>query len=407
VVRRSEMAAASAKRAELVIKTLGAFTVKFQGNLVSNHSSQPDSIWELLMLLVCHRGKAMPAEVIENHLWPPDEKLSPTKNLKNLVYRLRKKFQTPGADENGSIILYELGCYRLNTTITITLDTDEFSGLVVEARSLINNKPADAAGLLEKSIDLYQGDFLPQFAEKKWVLYFRHYFKQQYLWAVFALLNYDQSVELYDHIIKTCEKVFAGEIFDEELHRFYIKALLEEGETAQAQSHYNYVSQVVKHKYGSRPSRGLQRLEKSFQYNFNGDEISVCDLGQLFFSNLSNGGPIICEADLFGFICRRENGRSAHKAGQLFIGKLTLTDHDFKQPPRRMLLRGMEEVSLLLQRELTPVTVMTRWNSFQYLYLDRYESEERAGKFLEHLINSANQSLAPDQLLLSGETITL
>jgi len=67
----------------------------------------------------------------------------------------------------------------------------------------------------------------------------------------------------------------------------------------------------------------------------------------------------------------------------------------------------MEEVSLLLQRELTPAAVMTRWNSFQSLYLDRYESEEKAGEFLEALIIRANQSLAPDQLLLSGETITL
>lgn len=397
---------------ELIIKTLGTFSVTLQGSLISNHSSQPDSIWELLMLLIYHRGRSMPAEVIENHLWPPEDTLCPTKNLKNLVYRLRKKFQNPGANENGSIILYELGCYHFNNKITITLDTDEFTGLVAEARSLINQKPAEAAGLLEKCIDLYQGDFLPQFAEKKWVQYFRHYFKQQLLWAVFALLNYYQSADCYEHIIKTCEKVFAGDIFDEELHRFYLKALLEEGQTAQAQSHYNYVCRVVDHQYGSRPSLGLQRLEKSFQYNLNDDEISVADLGQLFCSDLANGGstnggPTTCDADLFGFICRREKGRFANKTGRLYLGKLTLTDHDFRQPPKGILARGMEEVTSLLQRELSAPAVMTRWNSFQYLYLERHESEESAGKLLEDLVNRANQTLFPDQLLLNGETITL
>jgi hypothetical protein len=164
---------------------------------------------------------------------------------------------------------------------------------------------------------------------------------------------------------------------------------------------------VVGHQHGSRPSRGLQCLEKSFQYNLNDNEISVVDLGRFLFSDLSHGGPITCEADLFGFICRREKGRSVNKTGQLYIGKLTLTDQDFKQPPREMLVKGMEQIASLLQRELTPAAVMTRWNSFQSLYLDRYESEEKAGEFLEALIIRANQSLAPDQLLLSGETITL
>ena len=79
--RSSQVYTAGETSNSLEIYTLGRFSVKKDGVLLSAVTGRLSKSWELFMYLIANRDKLSPVEAIQDAIWPDGESTDPGKNL--------------------------------------------------------------------------------------------------------------------------------------------------------------------------------------------------------------------------------------------------------------------------------------------------------------------------------------
>jgi LuxR family transcriptional regulator, maltose regulon positive regulatory protein len=197
------LAKVSISHNQLELLTLGGNEVFHNGLCITNWPAA--GVRDLFFYLCFHEKQAK--ATIALSFWADFSKQQIRDNFHDTLKRLRKTI--PGA------VLYRHGYYEMNPDWTISSDAKAFRHFVQQARHLPPNSPR-AEDLYQRSIALYQGDFLPQL-DSDWVLTLRENFRSLYLEALLgqaqcaiaradwelALKHYEKAIDIspYSEVI--------------------------------------------------------------------------------------------------------------------------------------------------------------------------------------------------------------
>ena len=388
------------KEKRLEIYTLGQFQVIFDGRPLFADNNRAHKIGELFMYLITHKGKQAPSETIVDTLWPDQEYANPKNTLKNMIYRLKQGLNEIQVLDAHSFINTSYGGYGWNTQAPYWLDADEFETLCRKARDLSKTEPIQAANTYREALALYRGPYLAGLHYFDWILPRRHYYRQLFLRSVNELFSLQKDHQFFSQIVEDCENVLYLEDVEENIHLFYIEALLQEGKAAQARAHYEYITALLYQELGAKPSPAMQRVYRTIKAQSEKTSLDFNDLQEFLNEQDDDPGALNCDPEFFQYLCRLERRRAERKDLPVHLGIITLSGTDFRPLPADELKECMGQMQKLLLSKLRKGDVVSSWNDNQFTVMLPRLSLEQAEYVMQRLRNNLAKTCPEDKVIL-------
>ena len=388
------------ERAEIF--TLGRFMIRRGGKVLSECSVRAEKVWTLFKYLLTCRGKTLTAERIMDTVWPDQDCKDPYQVLRSLIYRLRRLLADElGAPELASNIVFAHGCYRWSETLNERLDVEAFEKRIDFAMAVQKTDVPAACEALQKALPLYLGDYLPDCSHHDWVAPSRDYYHRLYIKSVLNLAKLLRTDGAFSRIVSLCREALEIEYFEEELHLYYLEALIEKGQYEPARRHYETITAVFYREMGIKPSAAMRQLYGRIR--FIEDEIFNLNL-PLIQERLNDRhgdtGAFLCDPELFRYIYQLERIRQDRSGQSACLALLALTGPDYRIPAREMLRCAMEALLGILRTNLRKGDVICRTHEAQYLLILPNVDEARSTQVLGRIDGIFQRSVHATDLLL-------
>ncbi len=378
----------------LKIYTLGRFQVCYGGKKLFEETGRYQKIGDLLMYFITYRNKPAPPEVILETLWPDSEYANPKNVLKNLVYRLKQSLEELQVPDAKTYITSTYGGYSWNNSSRYWVDADEFEKLSVQARDTLKHDPVLAINKYREALSYYLGNYYPECPECQWVIPKRHHYRSLFVRSASELFATQKEYHFFAQMAEDCEKVLAIEGFDENIHLYYMEALIEEGKTAQARNHYEYITALNYNELGSKPSPAMQRIYKTIKAHTDKEVPEFEDFQKFLADDDYPQKALICEPDTFRLLCRLEKSRAERAGRPVHLGLITLAGPDMVQPGAGLHFKEQKkQLKDVLQSTLRKVDVISLINGDQFALLFPgldYKQSETVMQRIETAYNSSH-----------------
>ena len=376
----------------LRIHTLGRFQVSYGGKKLFEETGRYQKIGDLLMYFITYRNKPAPPEAILETIWPDREYANPKNVLKNLVYRLKQSLEELEVPDAKSYITSTYGGYSWNNSARCWVDADEFEKLSVQARETLKYDPVLAIDKYREALSYYLGHYYPECPDCQWAIPKRHYYRSLFVRSASELFATQKEYHLFAQMAEDCEKVLSIEGFDENIHLYYMEALLEEGKTVQARNHYEYITALNYNELGSKPSPAMQRIYKAIKTHADKEMSEIEDVQELLADDEYPQKAMICEPDTFRLLCRLEKSRAGRTGRPVHLGLITLSGSDDRHGTKPSLKQEKELLKDVLQSTLRKVDVISPFNDDQFALLLPGLDLKQSETVMQRIENAYNSS---------------
>jgi LuxR family maltose regulon positive regulatory protein len=185
--------------------------------------------------------------------WPDSSPAAVRNSLHSALYRARRAVGVPFVRFSGN-------AYTWNPEVAFWCDVLAFERALDSAESLPAAAP-QASVLLERAVDLYQGDFLEDF-DSEWCIAQREELRERYVQALLRLggVYLEQGDEAAR---RTYEKALQADNFREEAYRGLMRCHMQAGERASAIQVYQRCRQLLRQELGIVPSDETEALYRT------------------------------------------------------------------------------------------------------------------------------------------------
>lgn len=375
---------------KVYVNTLGEFSVTIGRHTVNNQNHQSRKAWLLLEYLLAFHNRAVAPEELIELIWKDEEISNPYGALKTLMFRSRKLLCDLGYPPQQIIILHR-GSYAWNNELNTIIDADIFERF---ANKGLSKKGADDVRLAAcmKALQLYKGDFLPNFNYEPWVVPISTYYHTLYQKTAHTAMDILMKREDYAQIVELCQKAVNIEPFDEVLHYNLILALFRSGNQQAALDHYNHTVNLLYNEFAITPSEQLKSLYKIIQDTRHG---IITDLSLVQDSLMEEGtlnGAFFCEYVVFKDIYQLESRSITRTGDSVHLCLITLSDAKGNLLPQTFLSRGMELLKDSIRSSLRRGDIYCRYSVSQYILLLPTTTYENGEMILKRITRNFHQS---------------
>ncbi|MFZ0547186.1 MAG: tetratricopeptide repeat protein [Candidatus Promineifilaceae bacterium] len=243
----------------LRLNLFGAFQAQVSSAVAESISFRSDKIRALLAYLAVENGRPHPRESLAALLWPEYSDSDALHNLRNSLYRLRHSFDAELSDKLFTVDR-QIACLHPGS---LQLDVAQFQLLLNECaghQHQARQNCAECIVRLQKTADLYQGEFLAGFSLPdalpfdEWLLVYRERFHQQSLAALYDLSAYYSQQGQYGLARKYAARQIALEPWREAGHRQMMRALAMSGRLDDALAHYKICRRILAQELDTEPA---------------------------------------------------------------------------------------------------------------------------------------------------------
>jgi DNA-binding SARP family transcriptional activator len=209
-------------------------TVHLLGQLKVRLDDVPVEDWpsgrgrSLFKYLVTHRDPWPRREVLMDVFWPDAAPAAARNSLNVAVHGLRRAFR---ASASGPVVALDGGAYRLDPTVRLWLDVDEFELHAADGRRL--ETAGDLPGAIaayERALALYQGDFLADDPYEDWPALAREQLLLTYQDVLDRLSGLYFGQHQYGACIALCRLLVARDPCREDAHRRLMRCYSRQGQ---------------------------------------------------------------------------------------------------------------------------------------------------------------------------------
>ena len=215
--------------------------------------------WLLLAFLILHRFREYTKQDLINAVWPYGEVEDEQYELKRVLEELKLELEVLKLPYLRELIITINGVYRWNNDYLCVVDVEVFEQLCSKAQrtdrssgSLLTN--------YKKAVDLYQHDMLYRINTVIWVNEAQKRYRGMYVEALICCLKDRYVTADYQGIIHLCEKDFEREEYNEELHYYYLIALIKLKRNKEALEHYEYLLESYYSLMNTAPSPAITSM---------------------------------------------------------------------------------------------------------------------------------------------------
>jgi two-component SAPR family response regulator len=385
------------------IYTLGRFSVNKETQCLSEKCKRSNKIWELFKYLLTNRGKPLPVERIIDDLWPDQDYNDHSSALHTLSHRMRNLFfeEFPNIEKPFQLDVSQ-GCYCINLNSSCWLDLDHFSVSTYRAMETRVEQPETALNLFNQAINLYSGDYLPEYASKKWVLPAKRHYRNLYLQSLHGAIDILLKSKKYGEVCSLCERAFRIESFieAENLHSNYMKALYKDGRTKEALNHYEFLSSALYQEYGTKPPAAMRDIYRRVKNDPGTSKVDFNVISDKYEEKAGTSGAFICDQDFFRFLYRLETRRNERTKAHITLGLFTVNWLDYNSYCSKELSRAMDNLENILLSNLRRGDVITRLGEAQYLSLLVDLNRHQANQVFERIKQSFREKIKNGEILL-------
>ncbi len=357
----------SEPRDTLTIYTLGNFHVFRNGCDLTDSLDKSIKVWDLFKYFLTYRDELILPEKIIESLWSDTDLTDPKRTLRALIFRLRKALEWEGQGDEHDIIIYSHGCYKYQSTDSSSIDVVQFEQLFRKAYETADSNKEQSIDIFKRVIAMYKGDYLSDTAGHDWLIPARNYYRRIYLQAVYEAAELMQEVKRYPETLTLCEQALKHELYDEELHRFYIEALAGTGKIKQARNHYEYVKELFEKELGVEPTGVLLDVYRMLFGEMSRTGLDMNYIKENLREETMPHSPMLCDREFFKALHQLEARRAERYGTSNYLGVLTLLTSDHTLPEKTLLEEGMRYLRQLLLTSLRKGDVISEWNEAQFL----------------------------------------
>lgn len=217
---------------------------------------------KLLLKCLVARRQPISRDTLLDLLWPDADPSTAVNGLRVALHALRQALGSCGGPEGGpddgreaSVIISEGGTYRLNPTLDLWVDADEFdrhfaSGLRLER----NGQVAEAIAHYEQAESVYRDDYLLEDLYEDWTLVRREELKDQYLLVLTKLADACFQRGDAEGCIVRCHKILQRDACREDAYQRLMRCYLRLGQRSQALHWFELCEQTLRRELDVAPS---------------------------------------------------------------------------------------------------------------------------------------------------------
>jgi DNA-binding SARP family transcriptional activator len=243
--------------ADVTALILGPLELSVAGRHVARWNSlKARAVFQYLLI---HRGRPVRRDVLMNLQWPDHTYTSARNNLNVALYSLRNTLEGPW--QGLQPILYQDGCYLLNSELKWWIDRDEFLSALRKAHLVrVPDHPMKAISHYEKAVELYRGSLFEDDPTGDWYLVEQRHLNELYLQALESLgdiyldLGEPASAEQFARL------ALARDPCCEPVHRLLMRCYASEHKQQLVSRQYSICVNALRDELGVSPGAETLRL---------------------------------------------------------------------------------------------------------------------------------------------------
>jgi DNA-binding SARP family transcriptional activator len=246
---------------QLRVSTLGAFQAWLGDDNNPINNWRREKTRHIFQLLLTFRNSPLEREQIFEHLWPDADPGTAQRNFKvalNTLFNVLEPNRKPGSDS--AYILREGGTYRIRPESDLCLDADQFLSAIQIADDLYPNQPDDVIPLLEKAVNIYQGEYLPDTRYESWAAAEREHLSVLFLRAADRLSELYLQRDQLENAINLCYRILSQDNCWERAYRHLMTAYDCLGDHGQIARTYHRGVQTLQEELEVSPSPETESL---------------------------------------------------------------------------------------------------------------------------------------------------
>lgn len=383
---------------KLKIHTLGEFYISYGEITITEQVKRSKKMWMLLQYLITFHEREISQNELIELLWPKGESNNPVGALKTQLYRLRTMLTELGLPGD-EIIINSMGTYAFNNKLDYEIDCNEFEKTVKASAACYSEK--ERLGCYMKAIDAYKGDFLHKSAMDQWAIPINAYYHTMYLKVVRSALEILYNFKQYNEVVEICRKAILIEQFDESIHSYLMRSLVDKGDRQSAKAHYLYVIDLFYNQEGINPSQRFISLYNNIMRSENEFGADVASVRvELEEKDGSRDGAFFCEYEAFKYIYQLELRESHRSQRPVFLCIITVTDTEHQPLTPKQLSRVMMKLGAVIGRSLRSSDVYARYSASQFVMLFPGANDEVCNMVLQRVIKFYKRENPKSQALL-------
>ena len=384
----------------LKIKMLGEFSIQNDAYIFPQKKKRNMQLGLLLAYLLANRSiDTLKSRLIEV-LWPDDESDNPEGALRNLVYRARMELKHFFPEEEKNCLLLDGNAYLWNDEIECEIDIDQFERYckIVSVEQDIDLKYQ----YCEKAMELYRGDFLPEYSGHDWVVFRAAYYRDLYSACLLKVCTSLSEHGRYEQVIDLCGRIVTMEQMDSQIHELKIRAYLELKKPQKALDYYNYVVDLFYSRVGVSLTDNMKKLYQEILSSMSNKPVNVEELEQDLMGSDAYPGTYYCNYDVFKNIYQISARLVKRSLRARFLALLTIRNPDGTLTSAQI----QEESERLLQiisTNLRKSDIFSQYNTIQYSVILVAQNRENAMKAVNRICEKFEQKKGHRQTVLETE----
>lgn len=170
---------APSSRPSMVLRCFGGFALELDGRVLEWRELKP-RVRAVLHLLAVAAGQQVHRESLLAALWPTADEATGVRNLQVAVSSLRHWLEPGVARGASSLVLREGDTYRLGVPDDAFVDLLVFEGeLAAASRARRRGDGGEVEAALQRGLDVYGGDLLPEDGPAEWAVASRHLYRME------------------------------------------------------------------------------------------------------------------------------------------------------------------------------------------------------------------------------------
>lgn len=195
---------------KLVLKSLGGYTLTYAGEVITLGRGGFTKAVQLLILLLLHEKEGIPKEELIRNLYSWEEDVDTNNSINSLIWRLKTQLVNAGMPKEDYISIKN-GICKWVSSIPLEIDAVLLEHYYDQASAAEGMEQRE---LLEKVIELYNSEFLPQLSNELWVTVENVRLKKLFVQGVQRLASLYEEEEKYQKIFDIYEKTAGIYPFD-------------------------------------------------------------------------------------------------------------------------------------------------------------------------------------------------
>ena len=360
--------------------------------------------WILLTYLILNRYKEYTRMDLIEALWPYEKPEDPNYELKLLLEGLKEELEVLKLSYLREIIVTINGVYHWNNNYMCIVDCDLFENILQE--SVLNTLPEkDKMEHYLHAIELYKSDFLAKVNDVKWIINLQRWYRNLYLDAVNHVLFYWDKNKEYENIINLCAKDLYNEEFNEELHYYYLIALIRLNRRKEALSHYEYIVESYFSILGIAPANRILDLYVDIVEDKAEKKRDLRNINELLKENLVASGAYFCEYVVFKNIYQLE-ARSMVRTGKMvYLCLLNMNNKEKEYVLEKDLEGQMKALQKTISENLRIGDCFCRYSNSQFMIILPSSTYEIGKMVLDRILDHFQREFNYDDITIAYEIV--